>query len=306
MSVQNSLIKPAFTKSVMGYNTGEVDKYVEHVSERYNSVCRENAELKHRLLAEGVRLREAEEKIDELEKSIVTDVALDKSKLIKIFDILNAEKNRFSYFVESLKENLNEICANGDEPLTADNSWEDTLEEYVEEIGCITDDDKSGNLSPTCENSNEGFYVITDDGTNGYSDVQCDQCEYDVETDNVLSIFDGSDDENNNSFVIPDLGGNVFTDDIPTEGPADKSTEEENETADKQEVPPSEDDNADNESPVDTRTPAQIAADLDFYTDGDHADGESFDPMTLAAQITSRNSRPKFEDFIKTIPSDDN
>ena len=63
---------------------------------------------------------------------------------------------------------------------------------------------------------------------------------------------------------------------------------------------------AGDENEHDERTPAQIAADLDFYTDGDHADGESYDPMTLAAQITSRNSRPKISDFMKTVPSDEN
>ncbi|MBR6807283.1 MAG: DivIVA domain-containing protein [Clostridia bacterium] len=44
------------------------------------------------------------------------------------------------------------------------------------------------------------------------------------------------------------------------------------------------------------KTPAEIAAELDFYTDSVYRDGESFDPMTLAHNSTSR-VKPKYEDF---------
>ena len=308
MSVQNSLMKPAFTKSVMGYNTGEVDKYVEHVSERYNSVCKENAELKRRLLAEGVRMREAEEKIAELESIAVQGVVLDKSKLVKIFDALSAEKERFAYFVESLKESLNDICAESEEALTADDSWEEVMNGYGEEVH------NEDGTSSAVSDGNEGFYEICDDDADSVGEITpaCEEvCEtvaeddaYGAETDDVLSIFNTAtaEDKADISFVVPDLDGDVFADVESTEdeGPADEDVVTEKDT-DKGTDEDDRDAKAD-----DGRTPAQIAADLDFYTDGDHADGESFDPMTLAAQITSRNSRPKISDFMKTVPSDEN
>ncbi|MBQ6788870.1 MAG: DivIVA domain-containing protein [Clostridia bacterium] len=309
MSVQNSLMKPAFTKSVMGYNTGEVDKYVEHVSERYNSVCKENAELKRRLLAEGVRMREAEEKIAELESTAVQGVALDKSELVKIFDALNAEKERFAYFVESLKESLNDICAESEEALTADDSWEEVLDGYVEEVH--NEDDTSSAVS----DGNEGFYEICDDDADSVGEITpaCEEvCEtvaeddaYGAETDDVLSIFNTAtaEDKADISFVVPDLDGDVFADGDPAE---DDTPSDEDVITEEDADMDADEETAGDENEHDERTPAQIAADLDFYTDGDHADGESFDPMTLAAQITSRNSRPKISDFMKTVPSDEN
>lgn len=296
MSVQNSLIKPSFNKSVMGYNTGEVDKYVEHVSERYNSVCRENAELKRRLIAESVRIREAEEKIAELEKNAVAGVKLDKGELNKIFDVLNAEKERFAYFVESLKESLNAICSEGEDLFTADDSWEDALGGYIEEV-CHTNDEPSDtDLSAEKSDDSVGFYEIDED-----TDA------YDEETDNVLSIFDSGvktvETEEDSETDVTASAYTVFDDSN------DCDTADESNSGSDADIPAddtSSDESNEPDEPVDTRTPAQIAADLDFYTDGDHADGESFDPMTLAAQITARNSRPKLEDFMKTIPSDDN
>jgi cell division septum initiation protein DivIVA len=289
-------MKPSFTKSVMGYNTGEVDKYVEHVSERYNSVCRENAELKRRLLSEGARLREAEERISELEKPAVTGATLDKTALVKIFEELNAEKDRFAYFIESVKDSLNDICAES-EALISDDSWEDALGSYIEEVKDTTD--VAADSTTVTDDEDDGFYEIDDD-----TDA------YDAETDNVLAIFgstasevfDDEDDEGDSidtnevsdaSFPIEDLAD--FADDV--------ADAEDNCNGD--EIVDSDDAEKDT-TPVDTRTPAQIAADLDFYTDGDHADGESFDPMTLAAEITSRNSRPKMSDFVKPVPSEEN
>ena len=338
MSAHNSLIKPAFTKSVMGYNTGEVDKYVEHVSERYNSVCKENAELKRRLLSEGVRLREAEEKIAELENSAKSGVTLDKRKLIKIFDALNAEKSRFAYFIESVKESLNEICADGEDSLIADDSWEDTLGEYVKAVDGICEDNETSDTGVAVSDTDLGFYEIVDDednnscDTSSINDTDCkkdhsndsgakgsdtneDADAYDAETDNVLTIFDGSsdtDDKADRVFVIPDLEDDVFSDDIPSDSDMDDNDDSSDDTetdtadADMAESVDISSDVKDEDSSTDTRTPAQIAADLDFYTDDSHADGESYDPMTLAAEITSRNSRPKLDDFMKTIPSEEN
>ena len=282
MSVHNSLMKPSFTKSVMGYNTGEVDKYVEHVTERYNSVCKENAELKRRLLSESVRIREAEERISELERAVKVSVALDKSSLVKIFDMLNAEKDRFAYFVESLKESLNAICDESVDNLIADDSWEDTLGGYIEEV---SDADVSDDSAPDITDD-VGFYEI-DEGAE----------TYDTETDDILSIFN---DSTADAEDITDIeADDSASDDITVVETTDADTAE----AEDDSVSDTADDK--NDETADSRTPAQIAADLDFYTDGDHADGESFDPMTLAAQITARNSLPKSQDFINVVPSEE-
>ena len=47
------------------------------------------------------------------------------------------------------------------------------------------------------------------------------------------------------------------------------------------------------------KTPAEIAAELDFYTDSVYRDGESFDPMTLAHNVTS-NRKPKYDDYFNS------
>ena len=85
MSVQNILKKPAFTKAVMGYNVSEVDKYIDHVTERYNSVCAESAELKRRVLRLQLKLDEANAKLVDAEDKLEEPKPLDRSALYKVF-----------------------------------------------------------------------------------------------------------------------------------------------------------------------------------------------------------------------------
>ena len=48
------------------------------------------------------------------------------------------------------------------------------------------------------------------------------------------------------------------------------------------------------------KTPADDLASLDFYTDGKHADGTDYDPMTLAQQVTERK-KPSFADLMHPL-----
>lgn len=49
------------------------------------------------------------------------------------------------------------------------------------------------------------------------------------------------------------------------------------------------------------KTPAELAAELDFYSDNVVRDGESYDPMTLAQSATMKRRRPTLEDFMNPI-----
>ena len=133
MSVQNSLKRPTFTKSVMGYAQGEVEKYIDHVTERYNSVCRENAELKRRVMALGVRLDEATDRINELEREcsqtpVVTEGGrYDALGLEGLIISLENEKRRSEAVITEIQDKLrllaSESAPSGDETSACD-TWE--------------------------------------------------------------------------------------------------------------------------------------------------------------------------------------
>ena len=50
-----------------------------------------------------------------------------------------------------------------------------------------------------------------------------------------------------------------------------------------------------------SKTPAQLALELDFYSDDVVRDGESYDPMTLAQNATMQRKRPSFADFMNPL-----
>lgn len=47
------------------------------------------------------------------------------------------------------------------------------------------------------------------------------------------------------------------------------------------------------------KSPAQLAEEIDFYSDSVHADGESFDPMAFAADAAAKYARPSFTSLMK-------
>ena len=133
MSVQNSLKRPTFTKSVMGYAQGEVEKYIDHVTERYNSVCRENAELKRRVMALGVRLDEATDRINELEREcsqtpVVTEGGrYDALGLEGLIISLENEKRRSEAVITEIQDKLR-LLASESAPSVDETSACDTWE----------------------------------------------------------------------------------------------------------------------------------------------------------------------------------
>ena len=49
------------------------------------------------------------------------------------------------------------------------------------------------------------------------------------------------------------------------------------------------------------QTRAQLALELDFYSDEVVRDGESYDPMTLARNASMQRKRPSLEDFMNPL-----
>lgn len=275
MSVQNKINKPSFTKSVMGYTQSEVDKYVDRVIERYNSVCRENAELKRRVLALSLRIEEAESKLEKAEKESENEKILTKSSLLRVFDMLNDEKKRYSCFIDSLMETLNTMASEEDFREN-DDDWVSILDDYIEEAILEEEqDEKSKDAS-------------SDDG---------------VKEDMLISEALGYIKDRG---IITSAVAEEAHDPVPDVTPADvkeqsEAIAEETEAAQTPEKTESDLPEAENRK----KTPAEIAAELDFYPDKLHADGESFDPMILAAQATSQRKRPIFADLMDPRQSDE-
>ncbi len=292
MSIQNNMIRPTFSKSVMGYTTGEVDKYVDHVSERYGSVCRENTELKRRVLSLTARLNEAEEKISELEKISVTKKVLDKSALSKVFDSLNEEKKRYVCFIDSLMEKLNSITADFAEDLP-DDSWQTLLDEFLEEVPV-----------PTEEEEKEVYDELSSD--EGYiEDLSAVSVSEDAEAEKAVpetsEVMSDSKDET--------ALGDTDEEDNSQNG-HEKSITEDNDTTTPEEDNDSSEDTVQKKDETQNvhqvrKTPAELAAALDFYTDDTYVDGQSFDPMTIAAEFTAKKSKPSFEDLMRPMLNPD-
>lgn len=369
MSVQNNLKKPAFTKTVMGYTVSEVDKYIEHITERYNSVSAENSELKRRVLRLQMKLDELSGRLNDAEADVSQPKPLDRRALIEVFDVLDSELRRTQAFYEDLKGRLNDISEekeSGDD----DSAWEETLSAFISSVPAdependgeaLTEDakesdvghpavpetqsgadsgifadfesfvmggDEDGEADGSClsndaseaEHPHDELKELTDgDGSFAESELHVtaepdeeelimnsdgQDSSYEQETEMLLKLLQGT-------FSVTDEEEKSFEHDLGAEfagGEDDSFSEDEDDDyLDSLKAMYSEPDgdNAEAVQPEMTpeedkreKTPAEIAAELDFYTDGVHADGESFDPMTLAHQITER--KPKYEDFFKS------
>ncbi len=357
MSVQNVLKKPAFGKNVMGYSISEVDKYITYVTERYNSVCAESAELKRRVIRLQLMLDETNAKLAEAEKLNRVEKPLDKSALSEVFAVLDAEKKRTAELYEELKTMLNKIS---EEKPTAgeDYEWEEVLNSFIESVPedkaelpeeetydipeDVEDEETSTMGEETMLEDFESFVMAADDVEEA---EESELSEEDVpeaneaESEVIFAEAEAmpfSEDEYNAEEALPVSDGMSEEDEIMnSDTDSDASYEQETEMllkllqgtfnveAETRDFDPNlgaeyegevgdgdefddgfdvdngdfdEEADADPEAKKKEKTPAEMAAELDFYTDSVYRDGESFDPMTLAHNsATSR--KPKYDDF---------
>ena len=402
MSVQNMLKKPSFSKNVMGYSVSEVDKYVDNATERYNSVCAENLELKRRVIRLQLMLDEASAKLAESEKKNCAEKPLDRSALSAVFDVLDAEKKRTEAFYEDLKATLNKISEEKAE-VGDDYEWEEVLNSFIESVSeAETEEDTAVEETDTDAQSDqdaeaqsvvvehcgeggtdsmlenfESFIMADDedemaddedeadekDADESKAELEVNSDEFELTSENIL-FSEGNEAvnaENDDEFsaeetlsvdVEPSEEDAIMNSD--TDNDEDASYEEETEMllkllqgtfnvgADEskpfdhnlgaeyesegdgvseealdaifekafQEAMEEtfdeaffEDDYEETEEAASDekkeKTPAEIAAELDFYTDSVYRDGESFDPMTLAHNVTS-NRKPKYDNYFNS------
>lgn len=245
MSVQNTLKKPEFTKTMLGYNPQEVDRYIEYLTERYAAVSRDVSELKRRLTRLQLGLDTPEAENNTPDRGGFSDAAVDRLR-----HMIFAERNRHEEALDALLEFIESH----------------KMGEGVKEAPSFDDefvplDDEDCDLAPREEQ------VIADFGLS----------EEDEEWTETLDEFieDAGEDAEDELEIELDI-------ELDDEG----ETETETETEAKAE---------------EARTPAQLAAELDFYSDSVVRDGESYDPMTLAHSATMKRKRPTAEDFLNPI-----
>lgn len=248
MSVQNTLKKPAFTKSVRGYTVQEVDRYIEYVNERYAAVCRDVAELKRKLtrLKLGLDRPEAE--------ANTANVDVLPEELLK--------------HLENLRREVSAEC-----------------ERHAEHLKRLSRDFENETLNTvsTKINAEVGASILKNTAVQSLNELAVNEVA-------ALEAEPISAEECNSS------DGALPESESPVEiGEDDGSLKE---TAELTEDGTSEDGNDNTEE----KTPAQLAEEIDFYSDGVHADGESFDPMDFAADAAAKYARPSFASLMGGDP----
>ena len=400
MNAQNNLKKPNFSKGVMGYTPSEVDRYIDHINERYNTVSREAAELKRKIINLQLRLNEAEDRLAEAEKKSTTKKCFDHEALSQIFDMLDRENSRHAQFLDLLKDKL---CDMLDDEIkeSDDGEWEDALDEFIDApdlsapaetvVSTAEDHEESETeaeeklISETpvfmpideydipaittvsdifCEDGEDSEYSEDGDATAEETDESEDATE-DVEAVEAIEAVEETaheavDTEEQTQFVpifgtydddgsaktmeipkitrtdldLPEME-NIptavpiveYDNDIDSEGRAIWAELNEifanvNPSAENkyhEDIAPSEaerlfddmrlaidtkedvKDNSEDGEDESSKTPAENLAELDFYQDDVHQDGESFDPMTLAKQVTTQRNKVTYEDFFKSM-----
>lgn len=342
MSAQNNLKKPTFSKGVMGYTPAEVDRYIDHVNERYNTVSREAAELKRKVINLQLRLDEAEGRLAEAEKQSVTDKIFDKSSVSQLFDMLERENSRHAQFIDLLKDKLCDMMA--DEPEESDDDdWQDALGTFIDAPDWSAERAEepafAEEAAPAAEPAEPeavpyvavfGSYDTVDAAPAAPAEASVEAPA--TEPAEAPATESAPDDDGEPELLSYFTEPREAQDDAPAWSGIDEifSLSDEDfaeaaepvlddddvifpaEAADEEPAPadepaaPEADTSPDAESVSEeeksSKTPAESLAELDFYQDDVHQDGESFDPMTLAAQSASKKRKLSYEDFFSTLP----
>lgn len=287
MSVQNNLKKPEFTKTMLGYTPKEVDQYIDHILERYAAVSRDVTELKRRVtrLQLGLEPINVPSDAPEATSSEPAPVysGLSDSVMDKLRHMIESERRRHEEAMDALMSFLESHSRDEALPIPAEEMVaEAPAPEAFAEEGDIqepaNDEIELGEADAEWENILEGFI----------EDFPSEETpSNEVEDDDIDLIFD-----------MP------LSDELPSVFDEEEEHEyvpvEEHEDHEEYEEIPLHEDHTDEKK----KSPAEIAAELDFYSDGTVHNGESFDPMTLAANATMKRRRPTLEDFMRPLPED--
>lgn len=289
MGVQNALKKPAFSKTVRGYSTEEVDRYIAYVNERYSAVCRESAELKRRLtrLMLGLDSPAAEK------NGVETGEKISQERLHTAIRELSEECRRHS---DMLRQLLNSLAAEEPDCAARADASEDQPSEGVADgtdaRADAVDKSPTDNTAGDVERLSVG--TGTNDGhvANGIANNPPDTAAVNN------AVCSSSEDEHRTAQTDTDI---QLADEPAAAAPQSRPDTDEDissaeNTASATASESSEDFSEDNSGCADSEaemTPAQRAAALDFYPIGEDHNGD-FDPMTLAAEITSHKKRKPY------------
>ncbi len=102
---QNKISGRDFSKTILGYNTSEVDEYINRLTENYSALYRENAELESNLSQALSRLSGVEKEEEQVKKTLeVAKRAADK--------IVSDAYTRADDIIASVKKSCDAILAN--------------------------------------------------------------------------------------------------------------------------------------------------------------------------------------------------
>ena len=280
MSVQNNLKKPEFTKTMLGYTPKEVDQYIDHILERYAAVSRDVTELKRRVTRLQLGLESSSYPSETQESTASADApvynGLSDSVMDKLRHMIESERRRHEEAMDALMSFLESHSR--DEELPSPVPAEPVFEESPAEEASADDVLDAIDFEESdaeWENILEGFI----------EDVSSEEAITEEEDVDIDLIFDMplSDKISEAAYDADEF----YEEDTPAEEASEETVEEETTKEERK------------------RTPAEIAAELDFYSDGTIHNGESYDPMTLAANSTMKRRRPTLEDFMRPFPEED-
>lgn len=312
MSVQNNLKKPEFTKTMLGYTPKEVDQYIDHILERYAAVSRDVTELKRRVTRLQLGMEERCDTAPEKEAAPTVYAGLSDSVMDKLRYMIESERRRHEEAMDALMSFLEShsrdemlqipaeeipVCeaeeaepeaeeANGTIAFEdSDAEWEDALEKFIADAG--------------------------EDEEEAVDDEDADEFEDEPEAEPEAAPESADADEDDTDSLLEKLFGKYDVT-LDTEDESEDEEVEDDEVEDDEveevsvehfgDIGENEDETKAEAEAVREKTPAEIAAELDFYSDGTVHNGESYDPMTLAANATMKRRRPTLEDFMRPLP----
>lgn len=273
MSAQNNLKKPAFTKIMLGYNPKEVDQYIEYITERYAAVSRDVSELRRRVSRLQFELDSIKEQSEpEVQSCGFTDAALDRLRYM-----IEAERSRHEEALNALVSFIDTHSHGEDVPAKAPPMDEPEMITFD-----VENDDNFVPLDdePLISDADAEWQEVLESFISDAEDVEPAKVE-----DESAEYADAE-----AVFAAPISGAYLENTDTENTDTAETTTEPAAEAA-----PPE-------TAPERKKTPAELAAELDFYSDNVVRDGESYDPMTLAQSSTMKRRRPTLEDFMKPMP----
>ena len=115
-----------FTRSVRGYNVDEVDKYIDFLCEKYESLYRENGELTFKLnaMTEGVKSPDRK-KEEEIQQAIL--IAKDKAD-----EMIEDAKQKADAIYHSAQENADKVLKQFREDIVKEAMLLDYLKKHTE------------------------------------------------------------------------------------------------------------------------------------------------------------------------------